>query len=583
MVDAALPPGAPQATDRQVQLVTGLDATIKALEDERYSWWTHWRDLADYILPRRMRWLYPPYDQQQWNRGIPVNQNIINNCGTLAARTLAAGMLAGTTSPAKPWFRLAPTDQALLDDYDVKSWLEEARNRMMRVMAASNYYTAKGTQLFDEVVFGTSPMIIYDHPDKLVHCYVPTPGEYFCAVNGDFEVDRLYRRYPLTVSQIVATFGLENVPPDIAAMYAAGGAQLTNQIAVCHAIEPNPAWNKDAGAGVDTYGVAKAFKFREVYWCWGRAGTRPLRLRGFWDKPFSALRWDVFGNDAYGRSPGMDALGDIKQLQFEEKRKAQAIDKQVRPPMVADASMKNEPASLLPGAVTYVPALSNGVGFKPVFQVPPILADLIKDIMGVEQRIKDTFFNGLFQVLPIDTAVRTATEWDVRQQEKMILLGPVLERNDTEGLGPDIRRIFGICARQGVFPPMPDALRRTSLKIEYVSMLSELQRGSMTTAIERTLAMAAGLVAVRPDAMDNLDTDLMIREYGSLLRVDPRALVPADGVAAIRQQRSAQEAAAVGLQTGAVLAQGAKTLSETDLGGGQSALAAMLGRIGGPA
>jgi hypothetical protein len=567
------------ADDAQIKLVTQLDARIQSLESIRYSWWLHWRDLAEYLLPRRMRWLYP--SNQTWNRGAPLNQNIINNTGTIAARTLAAGMLAGTTSPAKPWFRLAPTDATLAEDFEVKVWLEEARNRMMRVMASSNYYTSKGVQLMDEVVFGTSPMFIYEHPEKVIHCYVPTPGEYFCAANGDYEVDSLYRRYPLTLSQIVSTFGVDALPDDLRQQYETGGAAMSNEIIVSHACEPNPGFSIDAGAGIDGYGVPKSMQFREVYWLWGRNGTKPLRMRGFHDKPFSVLRWDVFGNDAYGRSPGMDALGDVKQLQFEEKRKAQAIDKSVRPPMVADASMKNEPASLLPGAVTYVPQLSQGVGFKPVFIVPPILADLFKDIQGVEQRIKDTFFNGLFQILPVDATVRTATEIDVRQQEKMILLGPVLERNDTEGLGPDIRRIFAICARMGVFPPMPEPLQNTSLKIEYVSMLSELQRGSMTTAIERTLAMAGNLVGVQPDIMDNLDTDVAVREYGALLRVDPRMMRPADGVMQIRQARNAEQQAATGLQAGSVLAQGAKTLSETDTSG-QSALAAMLGQIGGP-
>lgn len=568
-----------EASDESIKLVTQLDARVQNLESIRYSWWIHWRQLADYLLPRRMRWLYP-YNQT-WNRGAPLNQNIINNTGTIAARTLAAGMLAGTTSPAKPWFRLAPTDAAVGEDYDVKVWLEEARNRMMRIMAASNYYTCKGVQLFDEVVFGTSPMMIYEDADKGIHCYVPSPGEYFCAANGNFEVDSLYRRYPLSLSQVVSTFGIDALPDDMRQQYATGGASLNNEIIIAHACEPNPGFNPSAGSGLDGYGVPKVFRYREVYWLWGRNGTKPLRMQGFNDKPFSVLRWDVFGNDAYGRSPGMDALGDVKQLQFQEKRKAQAIDKHVRPPMVADVSMKNEPASLLPGAITYVPALSQGVGFKPVYQIAPGLSELLADMNGVEQRIRDTFFNGLFQILPVDSAVRTATEIDVRQQEKMILLGPVLERNDTEGLGPDIRRIYSICARLGAFPEMPPALRNTSLKIEYVSMLSELQRGSMTTAIERTLAMAGQYAAVQPSIMDNVDYDVAIREYGSLLRVDPRMLAPADRVQQIRQARSAEQAAAAGLQAGSVLAQGAKTLSETEVGGGQNALAMMLGQIGG--
>ena len=34
-----------------------VDARLVALETYRYSWWVHWRDLADYILPRRYRWI----------------------------------------------------------------------------------------------------------------------------------------------------------------------------------------------------------------------------------------------------------------------------------------------------------------------------------------------------------------------------------------------------------------------------------------------------------------------------------------------------------------------------------------------
>jgi hypothetical protein len=51
----------------------------------------------------------------------------------------------------------------------------------------------------------------------------------------------------------------------------------------------------------------------------------------------------------------MVALGDIKQLQQETKRKAQAIDKMVNPPLDGRRAAQ-EPARLrvLPGGVTYI-------------------------------------------------------------------------------------------------------------------------------------------------------------------------------------------------------------------------------------
>jgi hypothetical protein len=59
-------------------------------------------------------------------------------------------------------------------------------------------------------------------------------------------------------------------------------------------------------------------------------------------------RWDVTGNDPYGTGTAFDAIGDIKQLQHETRRKAQAIDKMVDPPMIADIQLKNNPAALIP-------------------------------------------------------------------------------------------------------------------------------------------------------------------------------------------------------------------------------------------
>ncbi len=69
----------------------------------RYSWWTHWRELADYFLPRRYKWIVTP---NQMARGSPINQHIIDDTGTFAARNLAAGIMSGKSSPTARWVRL---------------------------------------------------------------------------------------------------------------------------------------------------------------------------------------------------------------------------------------------------------------------------------------------------------------------------------------------------------------------------------------------------------------------------------------------------------------------------------------------
>lgn len=556
-----------------------LESRLTELEQVRYSWWTHWRDLADFILPRRYRWLVTA---NQWNKGSPINNKIINSVGTTAARNAAAGIMSGTTSPSRPWFRMSISDAhaELARDADVQVWLEDVTERMQRVMAASNYYGAKAVQYLDLIVFGTAPLIIYGDNDTVIRCFNPAAGEYYCAAGPNFDVTTLFRKFTMSVQQIVDEFGTENISPTVRSLYersrGSASSNVDQEIIICHAIEPNPDFD-GAPRSPGKYGLPRHFRYRECYWEYGTSQpTGFLRMSGFIDKPFSCPRWDVVGNDAYGRSPGMDALGDIKQLQQQEKRKAQGIDKQVNPPMVADASMRNEPASLLPGAITYVPQLNGGVGFKPAFTTNLPLAELKEDIAKVEARIKDVFFNDLFLMISQLDTVRTATEIDARREEKLVMLGPAMDRLQREGLASDIARIFGIMARGGLLPPMPDVMQGVALKIEYISLLADLQRATATTAIERVWGFAGNVGAAVPEVLDNLDADATIDEYAKLLRVSPRILATKQQRDGRRKARSDAANQQNQMAVAGAAVDGAKVLSETDVGGGQSALAAML-------
>jgi hypothetical protein len=557
-------------------LRTHCDQRMVAMETYRWTWWTHWRELADYILPRRYRWLVTP---NQWNRGSPINQRILINTATIALRNLASGMMSGITSPSRPWFRLDVADKGLAAQDDVKLWLDDCTGRMQRVMAASNYYTAKAMQYVDLACFGTAPMIIYEDigtpSSNVIRCFNPCAGEYFCAVGPNFDVNTLYRKFAMSVDQVVAEFGIENVSENIRKAYAQGGARLEQEILIGHAIEPNAEFMQ-AAQGLTTRGIPAAFQYQEVFWEFGSTNTDVLRVKGFYDQPFSAPRWDTNGNDAYGRSPCMDCLGDVKQLQVQAKRKAQGLDKIVNPPMGADMALKNTPASLMAGDVTYLPS-TNGVGFKPLFQISNMpIEEVSKDMDKAIERIKDTLYNDLFLMISGLDTVRTATEIDARKEEKLMMLGPVLERFDRESLAPDIVRIYRIMMRNGMFLPPPDALKNATVHPVYISSLADQQRATITTSIERVSAFIGNLQAVDAQAIDKLDVDVMIDEYADALRVPPQIIRSGKRLAAIRDARQQQAAQQQQLQASQAAVQGAQTLSQTDVGGGQNALAMML-------
>ena len=569
-------------SDSDLLLHRHVNERLLGLRVNRYSWWVHARELADFLLPRRYKWLITP---NQMTRGSPINQHILDSTGTLAARNLASGMMSGISSPTRPWFRLKIGRQDSTQTSPTSLWLAESERIMMLVFHDSNFYNSIATVYFDLVIFGTAVMIIYEDYDNVIHCYNPCFGEYYLDNDGKFRPCIFFREFTLTIAQVVDQFGYENCSVGVQRLYDEGKAGLTREIIVAHAIEPNEG----------KFGVPEKFKFREVYWEWGGSASPQggisstpgfLRKRGFYEAPHIAVRWDLVSNDAYGRSPGMDALPDVKQLQQEVRRKAQAIDKSVNPPMVADVQLKNQPASLLPGGTTYIAGMmaSNNPGFAPAYgNWRPDIGAISEDLNEIRQRIKTIFYNDLFQVIS-QFATRSnvsATEIDARRSEALIMLGPVLERIEYELLSPIIERVFSVMSRAGILPPPPPEISGQNIDIEYISMLATSQLAAATSGIERTLQIAGGLVGVDPTVMDNINIDFAIEKYSTLMNNDPKMIRSPQEVQKIRASRQEAQAAqqqAMQAEQASQLAAGAKTLSETDLGGGKSALQQMMGQ-----
>jgi hypothetical protein len=558
---------ATHAPMRQQDLLQQLNRRKSALEDERRSYLTHWQELSDVILPRRGRALIN--GQTDSNRGGKKNQRIVDSTGTIAARTCASGLMSGVTSPTRPWFRLSLPDPKLADYAPVKLWLDEVRKRMLRVMAKSNFYNAFATLYEEMAVFGTAVNLILEDSTDVIRCYPLTVGDYLLAHDYRLTVDTLYRDFTMTVAGMVGQFGLENCSDEVQQHYRDG--QLDQEHRICHAIEPN---DKRVMGYIDSGNMP----YRSVYWQIG--SERILSSSGFKERPFQAARWHLTATETYGRSPGMDALPFVRQLQFEQKQKAQGIAKQVNPPMIANVQMKNQEMSVLPGGITYTPNNGAGAGFAPAYQVNIELGELRADIEDIRNQINQAFFADLFLMISQLDDVRSATEIVERKQEKLLMLGPVLERLHDELLDPAIDRIFNIMFAGGLLPEPPAELRGQMLDIDYISTLAQAQKAAETGSIERIASFVGGLAGAKPEVLDKIDFDAAVDEYGDALGISPRIILASDQVAQARAARAQAMQKQQAMQATQQAVQGAKTLSETKLNSGGSALDQVIGKLG---
>ncbi len=543
-----------------------------ALKGERSSWVTHWRDLSDQIYPRRSRFL-----GEQPNRSTR-NEKIINNTPRRAQRILASGMMAGLTSPSRPWFKLTTPDPDLGEFGPVKEWLHQVEERLRLGMQKSNIYNCLAMSFGMLPVFGVSATHIEEDLEDGFRGYVYPIGSYCLAASDRGQVDTVYRELSMTVGQLVAKFGRERCSPRVRELY--DRHDLDTWIQVLHVIEPNRDRKLRDGSMEREYPILP-FKSMRSLWSAGPAGmkwrscwmelagdeqTGFLRESGYEEMPTLCPRWEVNGEDVYGYAPGMDALGDSMALQRAEKRKAQAFDKIVNPPMGGPEGLLHTRASLLPGEYTGIPLALSGAKVYPLVEIhPQTLPAANETIKAHEARIESTFYADLWLMFSQITSDMTAREVAERHEEKMLQLGPVLERLHDEKLDPLIDRLFGIELRAGRLPPPPEELEGVDLKVEHISIVAQAQKLIGLTGIEKLAGFVGSVAQLRPDILDTVDADKFVRSYAEYVGTPPDLLLDPEEVAAARDERARQAQAQQQGQAMLAAAKGAKDLAGASL------------------
>lgn len=516
---------------------------LEALKNQRSEWEPLWRELADYIAPERLRLT------RRENTGKLLGEKIIDETGTFAWRTLSAGLMTGLTSPSRPWFRLQSRDAALNEYGPVKVKIGADERRLRQAFSGTNFYNALQFGYGDLALFGQFAALMVEDEERMFRLLSLTTGDYWIAANHLGTVDTLYRRCDMTVEQMVQRFN-GNVSRTVMNLYDRG--QYDEWVPVFHAVEPRR--DRDI-----TRRDRRNKAFLSNYWEEGQDGEELLEESGFDENPILAPRWDVIGSDHWGRSAAMLALPGVKQLQVEQARKGEAIDKMVRPPMQGPPSMRNNPKSLLPGAITYVDD-PTGRGFRPAMEVRLSVGELAADIREVQERVRQCFYADLFLMISNMEGIQPRNQFEIaeRREEKLLALGPVIERLQNELLRQSIDRGYAILERRGALEEAPPELQGEELEIDYISTLAQAQKAAATGGIERFWSFVGNLAGMKPEVLDKADADQSIDEYAKMVGVPASIVRSDDAVEDLRAQRQEQETQAAQMAQMAAMAPAAK-------------------------
>lgn len=551
-----------------------LRTRFEGMNRMREDFVEQYEDLRDYILPHSSMGLSSGTsgkDRREPDDGSPRYGKILNTRVTQAATLFGGGLYSGMMSPSFPWFRLSVKGMSRKDQDKtaVKRYLDDVETAIRDAFERWGFYGAAQHVCLELGVFGTSVVGFFEDPETEARIEPYTVGEYWLAQSSSGEVNSCCLRRVLTVGQLVEEYGIDNVSDSTKRLYEKDN--LEERVEVFWLVEPNddrisvnlkptrpefvvipPAEGEEMDEGnASPPPVERAdveYAFRGITWEGDqqelrRGKIKVLRITGYEEFPVLAPRWTLYGNAVYGRSQGMIALNDSRVLQALRKKMLVALDKQLDPPLQIDASLAGQTINSNPGGHNYVDGVMSGRAggaVQGLYQV-----DVNWQIAKMEQEeavrnFEQAFFLDLFLMIASQpgNSRMTATEVLARQQEKVQLLGPNMERVDKEFLEKAIKRAFSILDRAGRLPEMPDELEGRELDIVYRSVLAQALQSTRLVGVNQFIAWVTSIGAVQPEVLDKVNWSETADFIADTAGVPPGLLLSDQEFSALQKARA---------------------------------------------
>lgn len=525
---------------------------------EGLLWRPAWMEQTKYIDQLRGIFDTNPAKRAQ----LPDFQTIIDNHANWAANVLASGLMSGMTSPSMPWLRITLDNLKEIETPAIRRWLDQVQALIYKVLDHSNIYNSLH-HCYKELPWGTGCFALLEDMDDVCRTQSYTIGEYWLGINNKGRVDSFAREFWFTVGQLVEQFGYENCSPAVRNHFDYNQPDVW--IKVRNLIEPNVT----RLAMMEDFGN---MPYRSIYWDNADHSDVFLALRGFKRFPIIAPRWETITTDSiYGKGPGWQALGDIKQLQKTVIDKLLAQEKLHNPPVQKDASVEGD-VWTIPGGVTTSNAMNvPNAGVRATYQIQNAQLESFKDLINdIKMAINKAFYVDLFQMMSqlSNTTMRTAAEIQERKQEQIMLMGPILYNLKTELLNPLVEGIYYNLNDNRLLPPPPKEIMGMPVKIEYISILAQAERALGVQTMSQAIGFVAGMNQITPGIAEKVarvyDLDEMAREAAEMIGV-PARTIKDPAVVAAEDKAAAQQAQAQMMAASAEpLTKAAKNLSDSN-------------------
>lgn len=526
--------------------------TFEAIKQEAELYHPKWKEICQYFLP-----MYGSFNEKPTDK-ITLDYLKLLDCEpNIYLVWLAAGMMSGMTNPSREWFSLGTDKGVWGETPEEAEYLKKRRERIEIRLHKGGVYLTLFKMYMELPAVGTYVFLVEADPVDGIRTIPFTIGETYLGMGPRGKIDTFGVVHWMTPREMEKEFG--DKCPEHIRNRANNARSALERIAVYQLIEPNYRRNPDSLE-------SKNKAFRSVYWTPG--WNEYLRESGYDHFPVICPRWDLkHYNSVWGTGPGWVTLGSIKALQKVTADECLAVELGVKPPLMADGAMAASEINIKPGGISFKNQTNAADTFlKPVFQAGIDISKAELLVAKVKNLLKSQFFVDVMMTMLSDPKNgQTATEVAEKVQERLTIMGPVLERLVQECHKPLIELVDAINEQQGMYDDLqvPESLQGREIKISFNSVFHEAQKASGTRAVDLLMNSFGAYANIKPEILDLLDADKLGKLVADKLSLT-EMLTDSKTVEQIRQNRANQQAAAAQQQQEALNAEISQKLANAD-------------------
>lgn len=566
------------ASDTETRKVKAILERHKKMEQEKNPWLKNYQKIGEMVMTRKQNFTSAS------TQGEFVTTKLFSGAAGRANHNMSSALLGALwPNGSKSIQIVAPDDmkEEESETEEVKAFFARVTKTVAEVIdnPLAGFATALDEYMLDQGAFGISGIAAYETEDE----HMPIRFEAVDAKkitiseNKYGAVDTVYICKEMTIKQLVATYGEDKVSTVSANMFNKG--QLEEKVKVLHAIEPRVD-RIIGGYGNGNYPIASI----EIE----IDRTHTLREMGFHEMPVFVTRfWKAMG-EIYGRSPAMELMPEIAELNIQTELIIRAGEKNLNPPIIVSQEniIGNGSINTSAGAVNVkrMSGRAEGTG-KAVEQIITVgeMQSTYKRIDVLEEIIKNGFLQDRLMDLNNEQRM-TLGETNIRNELRGQTLGNIYLRQIIELFAPLIGRVMAVLvardkfgfgrqtkeARKAEFfgipiDTIPDAIFKRMVegkdwyKATFISPAARILRREELTGLMEFIGDMERMAPISPDVMDNVNPDELARTLVELRGAPMKVMRSKEEISKIRQGRAEAQAEQQKLMMAQAQAEIAKT------------------------